>query len=217
MNFSRLNCFFDRHWRDDGRDALGEHRFAGAGRADHQDVVTAGYCHFHGAFDVALTFYVVEIDIVVLMRGEKLREIAAGGEERKFAAQKREGLPQVLHAVDVEFLHHGGFARVRFRDKQSAFAAPGSFERYGQEALYGPHCSIEREFTDKTEIFEGRTVDLLRHGDHAERYRQIKARAFFLDVGGSKIDSGAAARPVITTVRDRGRDSVATLFDCRVR
>ena len=58
-------------------DPFREHRFAGAGRADHQNVVTAGDCDFDRAFDVALAFHVAKIDIVILMRGEKCAQITA--------------------------------------------------------------------------------------------------------------------------------------------
>ena len=43
----------------------------GTGRADHENVVTAGDRHFDRALHVPLTFHVAEIDIVTLMRGEK--------------------------------------------------------------------------------------------------------------------------------------------------
>ena len=63
-------------------DAFREHRFAGAGRADHQHVVSAGDRHFDRALDVALAFDIAEIDFVILMRGEKLAQIAARRRKR---------------------------------------------------------------------------------------------------------------------------------------
>ena len=63
-----------------------EHRFARAGRTDHQDVVTAGDRDFDRAFHVSLAFHVGEIDIVILMRREKFGQIAAHGGERCLSA-----------------------------------------------------------------------------------------------------------------------------------
>ena len=60
VNLGRLDRFLQRHRRDDGGDAFGKHRFAGAGRTDHQDVVTASHRDFDGAFDVSLAFYVAK-------------------------------------------------------------------------------------------------------------------------------------------------------------
>ncbi len=49
--------------RQDAGQALGEHRFAGAGRADHQQVVAAGRRHFERSLGGLLAFYVFEIGI----------------------------------------------------------------------------------------------------------------------------------------------------------
>ena len=65
-------------------DAFRQHRFAGTGRPDHQDVVTAGDGHFDRALHVALAFHVAEIDIVTLVRGEEFAEISACRQKRQF-------------------------------------------------------------------------------------------------------------------------------------
>ena len=66
-------------------DALREHRFSGAGRADHQKVVTAGDGDFDRALDGLLAFNVREIDVVVLMTWEKRAQIVLDRRERPFA------------------------------------------------------------------------------------------------------------------------------------
>ncbi len=78
VDLRALDRFLERHRRDDGGDAFREHRFAGAGRADHEQIVAAGDGDFDGALDVALAFHVGEIDFVVLMVGEEFGQIAAG-------------------------------------------------------------------------------------------------------------------------------------------
>ena len=217
VDLCRLDGFFERHRWNDGRDALGQHRLARAGRPDHQDVVTTGDGHFDRTFDVALALHVAKIDIVVLVAGEKHAEIAAGWKQRNFTAQKLKCLPQILYAVDVDLVHHGGLARVCFRHKHSVLAAPARFQSDWQHALDGTHRAVQRELTDEAEFFESRRVDLLAHRDHPERDGEIEAWAFFLNIGGREIDCCAAARPVIPAICNRGGDAVADLFHRRVR
>ena len=52
--------------------ALGEHGFAGAGRADHQDVVTAGSGDFEGTLGGLLAAHVGEVEGEVLELVEDL-------------------------------------------------------------------------------------------------------------------------------------------------
>jgi hypothetical protein len=56
-----LDRFLLGHVGHDGGHAFGEHGFTGAGRADHDDVVSAGSGDFEGAFDVVLAFDFVEV------------------------------------------------------------------------------------------------------------------------------------------------------------
>ena len=79
--------------------------------------MTASHRDFNRAFDVSLAFDLAEIDIIALMRGKKSGQIGARREKRSFAAEERECLPQILHAVDVDLIDHRGFERVCFRDK----------------------------------------------------------------------------------------------------
>ena len=78
----------------------------------------SGNCDLDRALHVTLTFYIREIDLVVLVRGEKNSEIAARRSERSFAAQKLKRLSQILHAVNVDAIHHRGLGRVRFRNEK---------------------------------------------------------------------------------------------------
>ena len=61
------------------RQPLGQHGLARAGRADQDDVVTAGGGDFEGAFDVLLAFDVVEVGIVLRVLAEQIVEIHVCG------------------------------------------------------------------------------------------------------------------------------------------
>ena len=127
MDLGRLDRFIERHRRNNCGNALRQHRFARTRRADHENVVTAGDRDLDRAFDVMLTFHVSEIDIVTLVGCEKSAEIATSWEQRKFAAKKLEGLAQIVDAVDVDLVHHGGFKRVRFWHEERLLAAAPRF------------------------------------------------------------------------------------------
>ena len=122
VDLGRLDRFIKRKRRNDCRNAFRQHRFARTRRPDHQDVMTAGDGHLDRALYVTLAFHVIEIDVVALVRGEEFAQISACGQQRNFAAQESERLPQILHAVYVDFVDHRRFQRVRFGHEQRAFA-----------------------------------------------------------------------------------------------
>ncbi len=97
------------------------------------------------------------------------------------------------------------------------FAASPRFERDRQHALDRADRAIERELADKTETVERVALDFFRGRDHAERDRQIEARAFLFDIGRREIDRGPPARPKIAAVADRGRDPIAAFLHRRIR
>src|SRR5260370_11021096 len=67
MNLRRLNSFIQREWRNNGRNALGQHRLSRSWRTNHEDVVTASDRHFDGALNVPLPLHVAEINILTLI------------------------------------------------------------------------------------------------------------------------------------------------------
>ena len=61
VDLGGLEGFVETQRREDGGQALGEHGLAGAGRADHEDVVAAGGGDFEGALGDVLAADVVEV------------------------------------------------------------------------------------------------------------------------------------------------------------
>src|SRR5262245_3725434 len=171
VNLGRLDRFSERKRWDDCWDAFRQHRFPRARRTDHEDIVTACDGYLDGALDVALAFYIAEIDVVTLVRGEKFAQISARGQKRDFAAQKGERLPQILHAVYVDIVDHRGFERIGFGHEQRSFAAASRLERDRQHAFYGPNGTVQCQFADKTKTLERGTIEFLGHCDHSKRNR----------------------------------------------
>src|SRR6185437_3763447 len=53
--------------------------------------------------------------------------------------------------------------------------------------------------------------------ENAHGHRQVEAGAFFLQVGGSKIDDNLGGRNIVAAILQRGEDSLATFAHCRIR
>ena len=69
VNLRRFNRLIKAHIGENGRKTLGEHRLTRAGRAYHNDVVTACGCDFQRALRLELTAHVGKIHLTD-MRGE---------------------------------------------------------------------------------------------------------------------------------------------------
>lgn len=212
VDLRALDRLLERHRGHDRGDPFRQHRFAGTGRTDHQQVVPAGDRHFNGAFDVALPFHVTEIDLVILVGGEERSEIARRRFDRRFASNELECFPQVPHAVDGDPFHHRGFVRVGRGNENRLFLLPARFQGHRQHAFDGAHAAVQRQLADKAESFEGRTVEILAHGDHPKRDRQVEAGTLFLYVGRREIDRRPSARPEIPAVTDRRSNAIAAFF-----
>ena len=78
MDLGGLEGFVEAERREDRGEPAGEHGFAGAGRADHQDVVAAGGGDFEGALGGLLAADVGEVEGEMLELVENLGGFDAG-------------------------------------------------------------------------------------------------------------------------------------------
>ena len=147
MNFGGFHRLFKAHYRQDGGQALGQHTFAGAGRADQQDIVPAGRGNFQGALGIFLSFYFAEI------RQGRLRQFPVRdgiGSWQRFSA--RQGLYQLLHCthrVNLNPLHHAAFGRIIVGNIDAGIALPGGLRDHGKYAIDGAKPPIQRNFSHK--------------------------------------------------------------------
>ena len=146
VNFGGLQCLFESKGRKDRRHALGQHGFAGAGRADHQNVVTAGRGHFQRALGGLLSAHIFEVDGKLL----RLRQRRSGirGQRRNAigAIQQSDNFHQRLHRIDADAGDHRRLTGVGFRHDEvhDLVAARGNGD--GQRAAHPAHPAIERKF-----------------------------------------------------------------------
>ena len=87
-----------------------QHGLARTGRADQDDVVTAGGGDFERAFDVLLSFDIVEVRIVLRMLTEQIFEVHMRARTIVCAPLRNSTTcGKILHAEDFDFAHDGGF------------------------------------------------------------------------------------------------------------
>src|ERR1019366_5424633 len=128
--------------RQDAGEALGEHGLAGAGRANHEDIVYAGGGDFEGAFGHGLAAHVTEIRRrfgwlrMAVLRGNRGRELLGAGEQG-------DHLGQIADAVYVDAFDHGRFGGVLGGNDQVRYALLARADRDGQRAADGAYGAPE--------------------------------------------------------------------------
>ncbi len=122
VNFCRLQSFRQSQIGQYGREPSRQHGLAGPRRTDQDDIVTAGRGDFQGAFDMLLSFDIVEVRVVTAVAVEDLLQVHGHPAEAPVAIEEFHDLGEVLNAEDLDFLHHGGFRPVDLR-KDDPFEA----------------------------------------------------------------------------------------------
>ena len=125
-------------------------------------------------------------------------------------------LGQTAHAVQVQALHGRGLALVVFRQQQAAIAVAARRRRDRQDAARRLNRAVERQRADQQEIVDVPSHEQARRREHAERNRQIEARALFAHVGRRQVDGDAMGRKLEPRVADRAANPIAALTDAGV-
>ena len=137
MNFGGFQRLFERERRQDGGKALGQHGFAGAGRADQQDVMAAGGGDLQRALDRFLALDFGEIQFVSSCWWNISRRSTRVGESLISPSRKCGGFAEVLDGNDLQAGDDGGFGRVLGRDEQPTLALDRARRAMGKTPLHG--------------------------------------------------------------------------------
>ena len=149
--------------------SLGQHRLARAGRAEHQQVVTAGGGDGEGAFGGFLAANVGEIDFVGGEIAEEFVEARGLRFDIDFAGEEADGLRETGDGDDVDAFDDGGFGGAGGGDEQAVeFLLLGGSDGHGERAFGGASDAVEGEFADDGVGFEAFGVDLSASGQQAE-------------------------------------------------
>ena len=215
MDAGGFDGFLAGEGRHDGGHALGEHAFPGARGPYHEEIVPAGGGDFEGTLDAVLAFDVGTVDLVSLMPAEFLDGAGAGGEEGFFAAEVVEGIAEAGDADDADASDDAGFLGIVGGDDDFLTALSAGRKGDGEDTFHRADAAIEGEFANNRAAVKDGAVEVIDAvGDHPQRHREVKAGAFFFEVGWRQINRGAAAGGAGEGgVGDGGPDAVAAFAD----
>ena len=241
VDLRRLERLVERERRENRGDAAREHRLAGAGRADHQKVVSAGDGDLHRALGHLLALHLGEV-----RRSGRRARVAEhgvevhGGRARPAAVGARDevrGVLQTVHRPHAEPLDDRRLVRVLGGDEQIRDARRAEADRKRQHATHRAQLAAERELAgeggapkveDRSGCGGGRSAgtgatgrpagdDRSRGDQHREGDRQVEERAVLVHVGRGEVDDDAAAKRIEAGVGESCLHAMAALANARVR
>src|SRR5271157_575203 len=197
--------------RQDSGHALGQHRLAGTGRPDHQQVVATRRGDFNGPLRRLLPPHVAKVHRKLLRRFQKRPGVNPDWDNAVAGVEKLHNFNQRVHRININALHQGGFPRIHLGNDQltNVVRARGDCDR--QCAADATHSAVERQLTHEERIFGWLIVQSSVSAKNAERHGKVKARALFANVRGSKIDRGGRGWNVVAAVFQRRADALAAL------
>ena len=187
-----------RHFQELGRrqrrqnrgQPRGQHRFAGAGRADHQEVMPAGGGHFERALGAFLALDVGQIE----WRALDLADLGLWAAEYLRALEMIGDLDEGTRGGDLDLGGSPGRLRTAGFRADQALAARIGADGGRQHAGDRRNGTVKIEFAQHGEAGECVGWNGADRGHQAERDRQVVMAAFLGQVGGREIDRDAARR-----------------------
>ena len=146
VDLTDLQCFLPGHIRQDRRQALAEHTFSGAGRADEQHIVTACGSNLQCPLYVLLPKNVLKVQ---LRRRTPLRHPWGLLCKLPLPVQSIGKLTDSGHGDNGRATGQGSFRRVFRRDKQRFDPRPLCSQRHGQHAGHGTNLPVQTDLPQK--------------------------------------------------------------------
>jgi hypothetical protein len=194
VNFGGFERLFERERRQDRGHALGQHGFAGTGRADHQDVVASGAGHFQGALGGLLPADFFKVDAEVLCFAEQSVAIDLQGMYAIAVVHEMDHVNKGANGKDFHPPDHGGFTGVQFGDDKAGDFSGTGLDGDGERAADGANASVQRKLADEKAIGNLLLIQSAIGTEDAESHRKVEAGAFFADVGGGEVNGYVSER-----------------------
>ena len=182
--------FGRRQRRQNGRQPRRQHRFAGAGRSDHQQIVAAGRGDFERALGAFLALDIGEVD----GRAIHFEDLWLRPRQHLRALEMVGELDERRRRDDFDLGARPGRFRPARRRAHQAFAARIGADGGGQHAGDRRDRAVEAELAEHGKARQRVVRDGADGGHQAERDRQIVVAAFLGQVGRREIDGDAARR-----------------------
>ena len=157
--------------------------------------MSAGSGNLQGALHVFLSLYIGEVGIeVALPAVELLAGVDKGGVQFPLAVEELHYLFQVLHAEDLQVVHHCRFVCVLVgQDDAFEFQFP-CHDGDGQCALDGLQAAVQAEFAHQQIVAQAVGLHGSAGGKHADGKGEVVCRTLLADVGGCHVDNEVAGR-----------------------
>ena len=208
---------FQELGRRQGRQERGEprrqHRLAGAGRADHEEMMAAGGGDLERALGRLLALDVGEIR----QRPDRIDHARLGPRQDLGAAEMIGDRDQAARGEDRHGAARPGRLRAAGQRTDQAAAERVGRDRRRQRA--GDRCdgAVERQFADRDEVAELVARQRAERRHQGKRDRQVVVAAFLGQVGRGEIDDDPLVRQRQAAGMERRRYPVAALVHGLVR
>ncbi|MCU1285661.1 MAG: hypothetical protein JWO13_2011 [Acidobacteriales bacterium] len=213
VNFCGLQCLFECERRENGGNPLGKHRFAGTGRPDHEDVVSASRRDFERAFGSVLSANIFEVYGKVL---DFLQERGGVNGHRCHpvtSVQQVDDVEQRFHWINGQTGDDSRFARVHLRNDKVLDLAIACGNGDGQSPADSTKAAIEAQLADKNIVGQFLLVQGTVCAKNSERHGKIEAGTFLLDVRGGEIDGDVRGWDVISAIFKRSANTLTAFAD----
>ena len=181
----RFDRFDGREVGQDRRHPLREHRLAGAGRAEHEDVVGPGGGDDRRPLRHLLPAHVGKIDLVGGEFAEEVAEAGRGRLDGNLAGEEADGLGEAGDGNDLDALDDGGLGGAFGGHEQSAkVLLIGRRHGHRQGALGRPRRAIQRQLADHGVAVEQLGGRLAAAQEDAQGDGQVEGRGVLGHVGG---------------------------------
>jgi len=221
VNLSCLQCLFKCERSQDGRQPLGQHGLAGAGRADHKNIVAAGRGHFKRALGRLLPAHVFEVHGKVLQLtqqrlGRYSIRLALNGTHHR-GVEQLQHVKQRRDRVHIHTFHNrclGGIGRGQNQIRNILLARQ---DGDGQHARHSTHAAVEAQFAHHKEAAHIVHAQRAVSAEDADGNGQVETRALLFHVGRRQVDGDEGGRNQIAGVLDGRAHAVAALAHRGVR
>ncbi len=218
VDLAGLDGLLQRQLRQDGRDALGQHRLARTRRANHQDVVPARARHFHRPLGVLLAADLRQVHFMAPGPAEFRLRVHRHPVQLLLPVQVLDHLRKRVRRQDGNlFRHRRGLGGVFSGKDQAAEPLPAPHARGdGERALDRLHPPVQGELAQQQMAVQPIPRDDPRGPENPHGDGQVERRAFFPDVGGGQIHGDLLQGELKAGVLHGRGDPVARLLHRRV-
>ncbi len=214
----------------------GEHRLAGAGRPDHEEVVTAGRRDLDRPSRLLLSGDIGQVQqwprgdtgrgtrcdttTISALRDVQIIEVFEVGQQElrhRLAPVVADQLGERADRPDVDALDEASLVGVGPRDHDLTQPGPGRREDRREHAADRPDPAVEPELADVDDVAHFALREEIGGGEHRDGDGEVERRAGLRQVGRLQVDRQPAQREGQPGVVDRGPHPVAGLAERGVR